>query len=90
VLHSDKIMPYIIDVDVINGYHHLREEEKGNHTSSESLMCLPWLSMNRKFSLTLMHICENFCELLRSIILSACLVWGFVASLAIFLVIHYW
>ena len=29
-----------------------------------------------------------FCELLGSIILSACLVWGVVASLAVFLLVH--
>ena len=31
---------------------------------------------------TLRYVCECFCELLGSIILSACLVWGVVASLA--------
>ena len=29
-----------------------------------------------------------FCEVLGSIILSACLVWGVVASLAVFLLVH--
>jgi len=33
-------------------------------------------------------ICKYFCELLGSIILFACLVWGFVASLVSILVIR--
>ena len=37
---------------------------------------------------TLRYVCECFCELLGSIILSACLVWGVVASLAVFLLVH--
>ena len=37
---------------------------------------------------TLRYVCEYFCELLGSIILSACLVWGVVASLAVFLLVH--
>ena len=37
---------------------------------------------------TLRYICECFCELLGSIILSACLVWGVVASLAVSLLVH--
>ena len=34
------------------------------------------------------YVREYFCELLGSVILFACLVWGFVASLVIILVIH--
>ena len=37
---------------------------------------------------TLRYVCECFYELLGSIILSACLVWGVVASLAVFLLVH--
>ena len=37
---------------------------------------------------TLRYVCKCFCELLGSIILSACLVWGVVASLAVFLLVH--
>ena len=37
---------------------------------------------------TLRYVCECFCELLGSIILSACLVWGVVASLAVFLLVR--
>ena len=37
---------------------------------------------------TLRYVCECFCELLGSIILSACLVWGVVASLAVFQLVH--
>ena len=34
---------------------------------------------------TLRYVCECFCELLGSIVLSACLVWEVVASLAVIL-----
>ena len=37
---------------------------------------------------TLRYVCECFCELLGSIILSSCLVWGVVASLAVILLVH--
>ena len=37
---------------------------------------------------TLRYVRECFCELLGSVILSACLVWDFVASLAIILLVH--
>ena len=37
---------------------------------------------------TLRYVCECFWELLGSIILSACLVWGVVASLAVILLVH--
>ena len=37
---------------------------------------------------TLRYVCECFCELLGSIILSVCLVWGVVASLAVFLLVY--
>ena len=36
----------------------------------------------------LRYVCECFCELLGNNILSACLVWGFVASLAVILLVH--
>ena len=36
-----------------------------------------------RLSRALGYVCECFCELLGSIILSACLVWGVVASLAV-------
>ena len=36
------------------------------------------------------YVCECFCELFGSIILSACLVWSFVVALAIILQIHNW
>ena len=34
------------------------------------------------------YICKCACELLGSVILSVCLVWGFVASLAIILLVQ--
>ena len=37
---------------------------------------------------TLRYVCECFCELLGSIILSACLVWVVVAPLGVFLLVH--
>ena len=37
---------------------------------------------------TLRYVSECFCELLGSVILSACLVWAFVASLAVFLLVY--
>ena len=40
------------------------------------------------FPRTLRYVCECFCELLGSIILSACLVWGVVAALAVILLVH--
>jgi len=59
------IVPCIIDDDVINGYHHLR---RGNHPSSESSM------------VDMLYVSEYFCELLGGINSSACLFWGFAAS----------
>ena len=40
------------------------------------------------YRVILRYVCECFCELLGGIILSACLVWGVVASLAVFLLVH--
>ena len=37
---------------------------------------------------TLKYVCECVCVLLGSNVLSACLVWGFVASLAVILLVH--
>jgi len=37
---------------------------------------------------TLRYTDEYVCELLGSVILSACLVWGFVATLGIILLVH--
>ena len=37
---------------------------------------------------TLRYVCKCFCEQLGSINLSACLVWGVVASLVVFLLVH--
>ena len=36
----------------------------------------------------LRYVCECFCELLGTNILSACLVWGFVVSLAVIVLVH--
>ena len=46
-----------------------------------------WSTVHR-LPRTLRYVCECFCELLGSIILSVCLVWGVVASLAVFLLVY--
>ena len=60
--------------------------EKEERTDDEILL-FRW-SVSQLLHTQITYICEYFCKLPGSIILSACLVLGIVASLAIIRVIH--
>ena len=64
-----------------------KEEEEAERKKEDDVIGI-FRRLISRLPHTLRYVCECFCELLGSIILSACLVWGIVASLAVFLLVH--